>query len=415
MDGLQHGFRVGFDHSGRLRPARRNMPSAEQHPEVIDRYLEAELTAGRILGPFSPGSILIGQINRLGVVPKGHTSGKWRLITDLSFPEGASVNDGIDSRFCSIQYTSVDKIAKAAQSLGAGTLMAKLDMRAAYRLVPVHPDDRSLMGFQWRGALYIDGMLPFGLRSAPIIFTAVADALEWIFRQQAVEEIDHYLDDFITMGPSGSQVCGRNLDVIFQACEELGVPLAMEKLEGPTTRLIFLGIEIDTTSGSMRLPEEKLARLHQALQSWAGRKACTRRELESLVGLLHHACRVIRPGRSFLRRMIDLLRIPRRQQHRLRLNRQFRADLRWWLTFASHWNGVALFPPTTPAKFQVTSDASGWWGCGAWFQSSWFQFQWPTGAEHHHIAFKELLAVVMACAIWGGDWYGSQVSCRCDN
>ena len=94
----------------------------------------------------------------------------------------------------------------------------------------------------------------------------------------------------------------------------------------------------------------------------------------------------------------------------------FRADLWWWLTFASHWNGVVLFPPTTPAKFQVTSDASGWWGgCGAWFQSSWFQFQWPTSAKHHYIAFKELLAVVVACTIWGGDWYGSQVSCRCDN
>ena len=148
-------------------------------------------------------------------------------------------------------------------------------------------------------------------------------------------------------------MCGRNLDIIFQACEELGVPLAMEKLEGPTMRLIFLGIEIDTTSGSMRLPEEKLARLHQALQSWAGRKACTRHELESLVGLLHHVCRVIHPGRSFLRQVIDLLHIPRRQHHRLRLNRQFRTDLRWWLTFASHWNGVALFPPTTPAKFQL--------------------------------------------------------------
>ena len=59
-----------------LRPARRNMPSAEQHPEVIDWYLEAELRAGRILGPFSPGLILIGQINRLGVVPKGHTPEK---------------------------------------------------------------------------------------------------------------------------------------------------------------------------------------------------------------------------------------------------------------------------------------------------------------------------------------------------
>ena len=71
----------------------------------------------------------------------------------------------------------------------------------------------------------------------------------------------------------------------------------MEKLEGPTTRLIFLGIVIDTTSGSMRLPEEKVACLRQVVQSWARRKACTRRELKSLVGLLHHACRVIRPGR----------------------------------------------------------------------------------------------------------------------
>ena len=35
-DGLQHGFRVGFDHSERLQPDRRNMPSAEQHPEVTD-------------------------------------------------------------------------------------------------------------------------------------------------------------------------------------------------------------------------------------------------------------------------------------------------------------------------------------------------------------------------------------------
>ena len=60
MDGLQNGFRVGFDHSELLQPDRRNMLSAEQHPEVTDRYLEAELTAGHILSPFSPGLIVIG-------------------------------------------------------------------------------------------------------------------------------------------------------------------------------------------------------------------------------------------------------------------------------------------------------------------------------------------------------------------
>ena len=52
MDDLQHGFRVGFDHSGQLQPDHRNIPSVEQHPEVSDWYLEVEPTAGRILGPF---------------------------------------------------------------------------------------------------------------------------------------------------------------------------------------------------------------------------------------------------------------------------------------------------------------------------------------------------------------------------
>jgi len=72
----------------------------------------------------------------------------------------------------------VDKVAKAAQRLGPGALLAKVDIKSAYRLVPVHPDDRPLLGVMWKGAYYIDAMLPFGLRSAPKIFTAVADALE---------------------------------------------------------------------------------------------------------------------------------------------------------------------------------------------------------------------------------------------
>ena len=72
--------------------------------------------------------------------------------------------------------------------------MAKTDIKAAYRLVPVHPDDRHLLSVEWKGVQYVDARLPFGLRSAPIIFTAVADALEWCIRRQGVTDIDHYLD-----------------------------------------------------------------------------------------------------------------------------------------------------------------------------------------------------------------------------
>ena len=72
------------------------MPSTLAHPEVIDCYTSEETAGGRILGPFSKGAIRGLLTNRLGVIPKGRIPGKWRLITDLSFPDGASVNDGID-------------------------------------------------------------------------------------------------------------------------------------------------------------------------------------------------------------------------------------------------------------------------------------------------------------------------------
>ena len=81
----------------------------------------------------------------------------------------------------------------------------------------------------------------------------------------------------------------------------LGVPLALGKLDSPTTSLVFLGIIVDTVTGELNLPDEKLQCLHTLLQQWQSKRVCQRRELESLIGLLNHACKVVRPGRSFLR------------------------------------------------------------------------------------------------------------------
>ena len=94
--------------------------------------------------------------------------------------------------------------------------------------------------------IYIDGCIPFGLHSAPKLFNLPADILEWIAQQQGVLFIIHYLDDFLTMGPPSSMVYQRNLTTFMQLCQELGVPLAAEKTEGPSTTLSFLGIVLDT-------------------------------------------------------------------------------------------------------------------------------------------------------------------------
>ena len=109
----------------------------------------------------------------------------------------------VDSNLCSLKYATVDQAAELMLRLGRGALMAKVDIDQAYRRIPVHPDDRWLLGMRFEGATYKDTVLPFGLRSAPKVFNAVADALEWICRRRGVINIMHYLDDFFTIGSSG--------------------------------------------------------------------------------------------------------------------------------------------------------------------------------------------------------------------
>ena len=133
---------MGFQHGSPLRSASSNMPSASLHPEVVDQYLTQELAKGRMLGPFpSADNLPPLHINRFGVIPKGHNTGKWRLITDLSFPSGQSVNDGIDPDLCSLSYITVEDIAIMASKLGPGALLAKVDIESAYQLISVHPQD----------------------------------------------------------------------------------------------------------------------------------------------------------------------------------------------------------------------------------------------------------------------------------
>ena len=125
-------------------------------------------------------------------------------------------------------------------------------------------------------------------------------------------------------------------------CAELGIPVAVEKGQDPTTCLIFLGIEFDTVSMEIRLPKEKLERLQALIGSWRGKRSCQRVELESLAGHLHHACKVVWPGRRFLRGILSLLARTHSRHHYARLNEACRADIEWWHAFVSSWNGVSM-------------------------------------------------------------------------
>ena len=96
--GIRHGFRIGFSRSKPLRSMASNIFSVTLHPKPIAEYLMNKLKLNRMLGSFNKDDKVFGSVhvNRFGIISKGYSTGKWRLITDLSYPSGSSVNDGID-------------------------------------------------------------------------------------------------------------------------------------------------------------------------------------------------------------------------------------------------------------------------------------------------------------------------------
>jgi hypothetical protein len=213
----------------------------------------------------------------------------------------------------------------------------------------------------------VDAALSFGLRSAPKLFNTVADALEWIAKHLGTEFLWHFLDYSITISRPETEECAFSLHLL---CARLGIPLAIEKVEGPSTCLPFLGIEIDSIAQELRLPADKLIRLRALLGEWERKTSCTKQELQPLAGQLQHAASVVRPGRSFIRRLYDLLSTVAGQHHHVRLSAGIKSDLSWWRNFINQWNRVTFLfvcAPCSPST-AFESDASGSWGAGAVWQ-----------------------------------------------
>ena len=417
LRGLSQGFRVGFQY-GVCSVQQESANMWVKDEQVVTEYIKKEVEADRLITlPTAEAARLGIHCSPLGIIPKKSQPGKWRLIVNLSAPTDASVNDGIKKELCSLAYTSVDVVAKEIVRLGSGTVLAKMDIKQAYRVVPVHPDDRWLLGVTWQGKVYVDKVLPFGLRSAPMIFSALADALAWIMKQRGVTFVVHYIDDFITLGRPGSEECQRNNRIMLGTCSDTDTPVEAGKCEGPCTMLTFLGIEIDCEAMELRLPQKKLAKLLEALDEWRGKKACRKKALQSLIGSLSHACKVVKSGRSFLRRLIDLAKLAKHPNHYVRLNTDARSDIEWWWQFASTWNGISMMFEARRESCDVAlvSDASGSWGCGAYCNGKWFQLQWAGLWANSHIAIKELTPIVLAAAVWGRGWSGKSVMAHCDN
>ena len=128
------------------------------------------------------------------------------------------------------------------------------------------------------------------------------------------------------------------------------------------------------------------------------------REMLSLVGVLQHATKVVKPGRTFVARMYSQAARLCRLSFFMRLSKDFHSDLTWWHLFIHSWNGISFLERASslqPPDAHIETDASGSWGCGARFNNFWFQLQWSSEWKPIDIMAKELVPVLLSCAIWG--------------
>jgi len=161
-----------------------------------------------------------------------------------------------------------------------------------------------------------------------------------------------------------------------QECQNsLGVPLAAEKIKGPSTTLTFLGITMDTLKMEISLPEPKLLRIRHTVQDGLTKQRAKKREILSLFGLLQHEAKMVRGGKTFVSRMYSTTAQIKEMDYKRCLNLVFRSDLCWWHVFLESWNSLSLLRsadvPKTPVHY-IQSDASDTWGCAAYFNACGF-------------------------------------------
>ena len=209
-----------------------------QHPTIIDTTLTKECQSGCILGPFHYRPLPNFRTSGLCLVPK-HDGG-WRIIYHLSAPPYISINEFIDPADYSLSYCTIDDAYNFINQMGLGTLLSKIDLKDSFGLILVHLSQWNLLGICWKTKFYVDTCLPFGLRSAPYLFNRLSEAIHWILvNKYGVWHLLHYIDDFITTGPTDLPTYSYNLNSMLSLCERINAPIKSSKIEGPSTSITF--------------------------------------------------------------------------------------------------------------------------------------------------------------------------------
>ena len=323
----------------------------------VEQQIQEEIAEGFYVATHTKRTI----VSALGAIPKPD-SAEYRLIHDCSMPSGKGVNSYIDIE--SFKFQTIDDAVKL---IDQGYYIAEIDLRHAYRSIPIHPSNYRATGLKWvftgnnQPTYLIDTRLPYGGRSAPGIFHRITQTVRRIMRRKGFYGTVVYLDDFLIIAPTKEE-CQLAFDTLMDMLKDLGFQISMGKVVPPCKLLVFLGIQIDTNFLVLSLPQAKLSETKVMVQSFLSRKRANKRQLQKLAGKLNWACRVVYGGPTFLCRVINHMNNLLSPGAKLLLTAEFRADIHWWNQFLETFNGKCQFFNKLPVVDVHMDACSQGWG-----------------------------------------------------
>ena len=420
-DLLEFGFPLDINKSTKLSfNERRNHKGAREFPEFIDKYLERECDAMRIVGPFSENPLSVPLVvSPMNTVPKSSADER-RVIVDLSWPLGASVNEGISKEkylgeIIDLHYASVEQVCEMVLSVGPGAVIYKRDLRHAYRQIPVDPADYCYLGYFWKDLLYFDTVLAMGQRNAAMACTRTTKSIMFMHGEAGYLGTN-YLDDLI--GVANYSVGTEAYEHLGELLEELGLLENLAKACPPSTVQLVLGVEIDTVNGTISVPVERMVEIVALVGEWQVKKLAKKVDLQSLIGKLQFVTKCVRQSRVFMNRLLEALRSMSGDKKFIKLNDSFKKDLKWWSMFIEEFNGVSFIPPLLWTEPDLTlSTDSCLTGCGGVSANEYFHVLFPKFILDQKLPIHalEMLAVLIGVRIWGQYCTGLRVQIYCDN
>lgn len=424
-DFLEYGFPLGYfgknqqqtsNHAKRVR----NHKGAKDFPRSVQDFLHKEKNYGAILGPFknNPFSCNI-TISPLNTVPKKGSEER-RIILDLSYPSGFSINDNVSKDFylgqkIELSYPGVDHLVEIIKIKGQNCLLFKRDLKRAYRQIPIDPGDSSLVGYSFNGNLYFDKVLSFGLRSSAMICQRITSSITYICNILHIC-IVNYLDDLA--GADTPEKAWASFTELGKVLLYGGLDESLEKACFPSTEMVFIGVLFNTETMTLKVTPERLAEIQSLVLLWLGKDKATLKELQSLLGKLNFVAHCVKPARIFICRLLNWLRRIQYFSDAQPIPLETKKDLQWWHHFLPSYNGVSMMDLESWSNpDEIFSCDACLVGCGAWFNGSYFHCEFPSFilSQNLNINALELLTIVVAVKTWGNSLKGKKVVVNCDN